>query len=93
MLFLLVAVMFLVMPLTTFAADEVTLADIGLAKSDIVVFYTNDVHGGVSDRNMIHGTSENCLLVPVKPEFWVKQKVWLARYCSSMRVTYTGFLP
>lgn len=61
MLFLLVAVMFLAMPLTAFAADEVTLADIGLAKSDIVVFYTNDVHGGVSDRNMIHGTSENCL--------------------------------
>lgn len=59
--FLLVVVMIISMSLTAFAADEVTLADIGAGKSDIVVFYTNDVHGGVSNRNMINGTGPNCL--------------------------------
>lgn len=50
------------LPLGAWAEDKaVTFADLDVSEQDIVLLFTNDVHGGVSDRALINGTSENCL--------------------------------
>lgn len=37
-------------------ADEVTLSDLGLNENQIVVLYTNDVHGGISNNSKFSGS-------------------------------------
>ena len=46
--------------LTAFAADgDITFGDVGADGSSIVVLYTNDVHGGISDNQALSGSSKS----------------------------------
>ena len=46
--------------LTAFAADgDITFGDVGADGNSIVVLYTNDVHGGISDNQALSGSSKS----------------------------------
>lgn len=56
-----VLVFMCIMPVSVMAEEPVTFDDVQAGLNDIIILYTNDVHGGVSNNGSLNGTNATCL--------------------------------